>query len=226
MEFLTSMFALIIIDLMTKKQKASIINLILKDLFPDPKCELSYTKDYELLFAVIMSAQTTDKQVNIVTNTLFEKYKTLDDYAKSTQEQLSKDISKIGLYNAKAKNLIKTAQLLITKHNSKVPNDFEAIQTFAGAGRKTANVVGWELFGENYGIAVDTHVARMAFRLGLTKNTDPVKIEQDLIKLLPRDQWGNFGHRLILYGRYNWPARQITHQGVLNEYAVGKFKLN
>lgn len=214
---------------MKKTEKLEAIHSILTELFPNPICELNHTHDYELLFAVIMSAQTTDKQVNVLTKTLFNIYPTLRSFAEEDIETLAQNMNSIGLYKSKAKYLNRTANILLEKYNGKIPQSLDQIQSLPGAARKTANVVMWELFGMNEGMAVDTHVMRLAYRLGLTKwggklKPDPLKIEQDLIQALPQDQWGNFGHRLILYGRYYWPAHKQTHDGPLNQFARAAFR--
>lgn len=193
---------------MKKQERARLINEHLKLVFPEPKCELNYTKPYELLFAVIMSAQTTDKQVNKVTEKLFEKYTKLEDFAEADLEELMQDISSIGLYRGKAKNIQKTATMLIENYNGDIPRTVKEITAFPGAARKTANVVLWELYRLAEGIAVDTHVKRLSKQLKLTKHDDVKKIEQDLMKLFPQEEWGDVSHRLILYGRYYWPARK------------------
>jgi endonuclease III len=209
---------------MTKKQKAREVLAILKGIYPNPKCELNFhpEKPYELLLAVIMSAQTTDKQVNVLTNTLFSKYQTLHDFAYAELDTLTKDMSSIGLFRAKAKNIQATCLKLIQEFEGNIPATTEEIQTLPGAGRKTANVVLFELYGINSGIAVDTHAARLSTLLGLTKETNPLNIEKDLMKLLPQEEWGNFSHRLILYGRYYWQAHKPLHDGPLSIFADDK----
>lgn len=204
-------------DVESRKARVKRIVEILKQEFPDPKTELNYTKPYEFLFAVIMSAQTTDKQVNKVTEILFQKYKTLDDYLNVSLEEFQNDIKNIGLYKGKAKNILATAKILKEKYNGEVPRTMEEIIALPGAARKTANVVTYHLFGMNEGIAVDTHVRRLSQQLGLTTNDDPVKIEKDLMEVLPKEEWGGFSFRLILYGRYQWPARSTDHAGPLKE---------
>ncbi len=190
------------------QNRARLINEYLKEVFPNPKCELNYTQPFELLFAVIMSAQTTDKQVNKVTEKLFQKYTKLEDYIKADLDELMEDISSIGLYRGKAKNIQKTAGLLHEKYNGEIPKTVKEIVQFPGAARKTANVVLWELYRLAEGIAVDTHVKRLAGQLNLTEHTDVKKIEQDLMGLFPQEEWGDVSHRFILYGRYYWPARK------------------
>jgi endonuclease III len=187
---------------MTKKQKAQLILQLLTELYPEPKAELNASNDYEFLFAVIMSAQTTDKQVNKLTDRLFVKYPTLEAFATANLEELAVDMASIGLYRQKAKNLILTAVILINEYEGKVPNSLEAISALHGAG--------------NQGIAVDTHVMRLANNFGLTKHSEPLKIEEDLKQLFPQDQWSMMSLRLILYGRYHYPARSINHTGPLS----------
>jgi endonuclease III len=201
---------------MTKKQKAQLILQLLTELYPEPKAELNASNDYEFLFAVIMSAQTTDKQVNKLTDRLFVKYPTLEAFATANLEELAVDMASIGLYRQKAKNLILTAVILINEYEGKVPNSLEAISALHGAGKKTANVVTGDWFGNNQGIAVDTHVMRLANNFGLTKHSEPLKIEEDLKQLFPQDQWSMMSLRLILYGRYHYPARSINHTGPLS----------
>lgn len=208
----------------SRKQKIIQINEVLKSLFPDPKCELIYSTDFELLFAIILSAQTTDKQVNVATKKLFNRFKTLECYANATFDELKAQISTLGLNNAKAKNIIDCAKRLIHVYSSQIPTNIEDLQTLSGVGRKTANVYLWEMHGINEGMAIDTHIKRMAIRLGLTNNENVLKIEKDLTKHLKPEEWGNFGHRLILYGRYYWPAKTIKHEGPLNELAILKYK--
>jgi endonuclease III len=208
--------------MMTVKQKIQEIDQILKDLFPNPKCELIYNTDFELLFAIILSAQTTDKQVNTVAKNLFEKYPSLIDYVKDDLEKLEKNLSALGLYKAKAKHLKLTATIIHEKHDGVVPKNYDDLIKLAGVGRKTANVFLWEYYSINNGMAIDTHVKRLSYRLGLSKHDDVNKIEIDLCKYLDEQSWGNFGHRLILYGRYYWPARKQTHSGPLNKYAIKK----
>ncbi len=210
---------------MTKKQKAKLIIEILTQLFPDPKPELNATKDYEFLFAVIMSAQTTDKQVNKLTDKLFLKYPTLESFANANLEELSINMSSIGLYKQKAKNIILSANILIQQHEGKVPNSLIDISNLHGAGKKTANVVTGDWFGNNQGIAVDTHVIRLSNNLGLTKNKEPLKIEEDLKKLFPQQQWSKMSLRLILYGRYYYPARKINHEGPLSHLVTNENKI-
>lgn len=207
---------------MTRKERAAKIIEVLRQLFPRARSELVYHKDrpYEFLFAVILSAQCTDKMVNKVTARLFEKYTNLEDYCKATLEEFSNDIKSIGLYRGKAKNILATAKLLREKHGGNVPQTMRELTALPGVARKTANVVLGELYSKNEGIAVDTHVKRLAKAFGLTSHDDPVKVEKDLMAVVPRQEWAAFSLRLILYGRYYWPARQKEHDGPLAQFAV------
>jgi endonuclease III len=201
---------------MTKKQKAKLILELLTELYPDPQPELNASTDYEFLFAVIMSAQTTDKQVNKLTDRLYLKYPSLEAFANADIVQLATDMASIGLYKQKAKNIILTSNILINQYDGKVPNSLEAISSLHGAGKKTANVVTGDWFDNPQGIAVDTHVTRLANNFGLTKHNDPLKIEEDLKKLFPTPEWSKISLRIILYGRYYYPARSINHNGPLS----------
>lgn len=196
---------------MTQKQRAEIILTTLKKLYPKQEKFLDSSNDHEFLFAVILSAQTTDKNVNNVTPKLFSKFKTLEAYAKATPEKIEEYISQINYYRAKSRYIHKTANILLEKYNSIVPNTIPELLKLPGVGRKTANVVLGNLYGIIEGIAVDTHVIRLSQKLGLTKNTDPKKIEQDLMKLLPKEEWFNFTNRLIAYGREYCSAKKHDH---------------
>lgn len=180
---------------------------ILTHLFPDPKCALNYDTPWQLLVAVILSAQCTDKKVNEVTKALFEKYKSLDDYVYAQPEEFGHDIYSTGFYRAKTKNILAAADVLKNKFEGKVPKTMEEMVTIPGVGRKTANVVLGELYNYAEGIAVDTHVIRLSRLLGLTKHQDATRIERDLMKIVPKKDWVRFSHLLILYGREYCPAR-------------------
>lgn len=178
----------------------------LKELYPVIKPALTYDKPHEFLFAVILSAQTTDVQVNKVTPSIFKKYKNLSDYANASVHEFEKDISSIGLYKAKSKSIVQAARMLINNHGEKIPDNISELVKLPGVGRKTANVVLAEIYNISEGIAVDTHVKRLAKKYGLTQETDPVKIERDLMEIIPKSQWGKFALRLIQYGRDYCPA--------------------
>ena len=173
----------------------------LKKQYPNAKIALRYKTNWELLVAVILSAQCTDKKVNEVTARLFKKYQTLEDYVRARPKEFERDIHATGFFRAKAKAILTTAKILKEKFNGRVPNTMDEILTLRGVARKTANVVLGNAYGIVEGIAVDTHVRRLAKRLGLSKHFDPVKIEQDLMKLFPKEEWFSLTYRLINHGR-------------------------
>jgi endonuclease III len=179
----------------------------LKRTYPDAHCELNFTNPLELLIATILSAQSNDKQVNVVTEALFKKYRSAADFAKVDPAELEKDISRIGLFRNKAKSIRACCQLLVEKHGGEVPRTMAELTQLPGVGRKTANVVLGNAFNLQEGVVVDTHVARLSGRLGLTRETQPEKIEADLMKLVPREVWAMFSHWLIWHGRRRCYAR-------------------
>jgi endonuclease-3 len=181
---------------------------ILDATYPDVVCALHHTNAWELLVATILSAQCTDVRVNMVTPGLFAKYPTIRDFAGARQEVLAADIRSTGFFNNKAKSVIGAAKKILNEFGGEIPRTLEELITVPGAARKTANVVLGTAFGIASGIVVDTHVQRTANRLGLTKNADPVKIEQDLVKIIPRDRWILFSHQLIHFGRGICVARK------------------
>jgi endonuclease III len=172
----------------------------LDELSPNPQVALRYSNPLELLVATILSAQCTDERVNQVTPQLFKKYKTASDYARSDLSTLEREIRSTGFYRNKAASLRSLGKALTEKHGGKVPRTMEELVELPGVGRKTANVILGSCF-ETPGIVVDTHVKRVSFRLGLTRNTDPTKIEQDLMKVIPKQKWSKFSLQLILHGR-------------------------
>jgi endonuclease-3 len=180
----------------------------LKAEFPDARTELDWSNPLELLVATILSAQTTDVQVNRVTESLFSKYRTAEDYADSTPEELEEDIRPTGFYRNKARSLRGMASALVEEHGGEVPRTMSELVALPGVGRKTANVVLGNAFGTNEGIVVDTHVRRVSGRLGLTETSDPVKIEQDLMEVVPEEDRTIFSHLLILHGRRTCRARK------------------
>ncbi|MBI3981148.1 endonuclease III [Candidatus Microgenomates bacterium] len=209
-------------------QKVSIHKIleILKKYYPHAKIVLNFKNDWELLVAVILSAQCTDKKVNEVTAKLWQKYKTLDDYVKAEATEFEKDIHSTGFYHAKAKNILATAKLIKEKFGGKVPKTMEELVSLSGVARKTANVVLGNAFNIVVGIAVDTHVSRVSQRLGLTKNTDPVKIEKDLMSLLPKEEWFSFTYRIIDFGREICVAKgPFCSKCPLNELCPSAFKI-
>lgn len=173
----------------------------LDELFPNPKCELNYNKDYELLIAVMLSAQTTDKRVNMVTKELFSKYETLDELKNAPLDSIINIIRPIGTFNKKALNIKKIAESLIKDCGGVVPNDREYLEKLSGVGRKTTNVVLSNLYNVPC-IAVDTHVKRVSNRLNLTKSDNVLEIEKDLEKEFPRNKLNRLHHQLVLFGRY------------------------
>jgi endonuclease-3 len=196
------------------KKKALEIIKILKKLFPNPKIALNYSNSWELFVAVVLSAQCTDKKVNEVTEKLFKKYKKLDDYIKANPKEFEKDIKSTGFYKNKAKNILAAAKIIKEKFNGQIPKKMEEILTIPGIGRKSANVILGNAYGIVEGIAVDTHVRRLARLLGLTKNTDPNKIEKDLMVIVPKKYWFEFTYWLIEYGRKYHPAKLKNYKNL------------
>ncbi len=179
----------------------------LQKTYPDAHCELNFSNPLELLIATILSAQCTDKRVNLVTAGLFQKYRSAADFANADLANLEQEIKTTGFFRNKAKNIKACCAAIVEEHGGEVPRTMEALTHLGGVGRKTANVVLGNAFGLNVGVVVDTHIARLSQRLGLTKHTDPEKIEQDLMPLVPRDQWTLFSHWLIWHGRRRCDAR-------------------
>jgi len=180
---------------------------ILQATYPDAHCALNFTTPLELLIATILSAQCTDVRVNLVTPALFQKYRTAVDYVEAGPEELARDIQSTGFYRQKAQAIQRCCAALVQQHNGAVPDTMEALVELPGVGRKTANVVLGNAFGRPHGIAVDTHVQRLARRLGLTTETTPDKIERDLVALVRRKDWTLFSHLLISHGRIVCKAR-------------------
>lgn len=195
-------------SLEVRKKRAGAIVKKLKELFPDAQIVLRYSNTWELLVSVILSAQCTDKMVNVVTEKLFKKYRTLEDYINTDVEEFENDIKSTGFYRNKAKNILASAEIVKEKFGGEVPDTMEAILTLPGVARKTANVVLGNAFGIVEGIAVDTHVRRLSQKLGLTEHADPNKIEQDLMQLLPQKDWFFLTYGLIEYGRHICPSRK------------------
>ena len=192
---------------LTKLDRVQKIIAGLKRTYPQAHCELTYANPLELLVATMLSAQCTDKQVNIVTPILFKKYSTAADYAKARLSDLENDIRRLGFFRNKAKNIKACGQKLVERHGGEVPRTMEELTQLDGVGRKTANVVLGNAFNVHVGIVVDTHVARLSYRLGLTHPMTPEKIERDLMKLVPPEHWTMFSHWLIWHGRRRCFAR-------------------
>jgi endonuclease-3 len=208
-----------------KKTILTIIELLEKE-HPNAKTALNYTTPLEILVATILSAQCTDKQVNIVTKSLFTKYKTPEDYGNADLTALEQDIRSTGFYRNKAKNIKNAGQLLVEKFDSKVPKTMKELLELPGVARKTANIVLSNAYGIIEGIAVDTHVRRLSQRLGLSKNTDPNKIEIDLMKVVPKKEWKRITNLLIFHGRNVCIARKPKCSAcVLNKICPSAFKV-
>jgi endonuclease-3 len=192
------------------KKKARVIEIIdlLEKEYPEAKTALRHSSPLEMLIATILSAQCTDKRVNIVTKSLFKKYRTAQDYVNADLSELEQDIRSTGFYRNKAKNIKNTSRLLVEKYDSKVPRTMEELLELPGVARKTANIVLSNAYGIIAGIAVDTHVRRLTQRLGLTKNKDPNKIEADLMQKVPKNQWKRITDLLIFHGRNVCTARK------------------
>ena len=193
---------------MTKKERVKFVLEKLEEKFGKPKCALNYDTPFELLVAVILSAQCTDKRVNIVTEAMFKEYNTPKQFATMDIEKIEELIKSTGFYRNKAKNIQKASQQLLEKYNGELPQEMDKLLELGGVGRKTANVVRGEVWGLADGITVDTHVKRITNLLGLTEEQDPVKIERDLMKIVPKKSWIDFSHYIILQGRDKCIARR------------------
>ncbi|MCL5432507.1 MAG: endonuclease III [Patescibacteria group bacterium] len=208
-----------------KKDKAEKILVLLKKNYPEAKIILNYSNNFELLVAVVLSAQAPDTTVNKVTEKLFKKYKTVQDYANADLNELEQDIKSIGLYRNKAKNIKLSAKMVVEKFNGKIPVNMTDIQKLPGVGRKSANVILGNAYGVVEGIAVDTHVLRLSQRLGFSKNKTPEKIEKDLMELFPKKDWFKLTYLLIEHGRKICDAkRPKCDQCFLNKVCPSAFK--
>lgn len=192
---------------MTRKERVNAIITTFKKVYPDVKCSLTYTTPLQMLIATQLSAQCTDAKVNVVTKTLFEKYKSVEDFANADILTLQQDIKSIGLYRNKAKNIILCCKRLIEVYNGEVPDNMEDLLSLAGTGRKTANLVLGDIYGQP-AIVVDTHCIRLSQRTGLTKETDPKKIEFDLKKIVPDSEQLRLCHSFVYHGRAVCNARK------------------
>jgi endonuclease-3 len=193
---------------MTSRERAAQLVQAFPEIYPGAHCELTFKNPLELLVATILSAQCTDKRVNLVTPSLFAKYRTAKDYANAPQPVLEKEIKSTGFFRNKAKSIRAAAAKICEQFGGRVPDTMEQLRELPGVGRKTANVVLGNAFHKDEGIVVDTHVARLSQRLRLTRQTDPEKIELDLIKLVPREHWTTWSHWLIWHGRRRCFARK------------------
>ena len=194
-----------------KRHLREILKRLLKE-HPAPKCALNFKTPFELLVATVLSAQTTDAQVNKVTATLFNKYRSIKAFAEATLEDLQADVSSVNFYRNKAGNIKRSAGLVIDGFSSRVPQTMEELITLPGVARKTANIVLSDAYGIIEGIAVDTHVLRLSGRLAVSSETDPVKVERDLMEITPRKHWATLSHLLILHGRSICKARNPMHR--------------
>jgi endonuclease-3 len=212
-------------DIIFKKKLFEKIDKELKKLYPNIKIALNFSNPWELLVATILSAQTTDKKVNEITQKLFKKYKTIEDYAKAKLEEFANDIKGVNYYKNKARFIIEDAKIIKEKFKGKVPQTMEEMLQLKGVARKTANIVLSVAYNVFEGIAVDTHVKRLSKVLGLTKETKPEKIEKDLMEIIPRGpEWRDFPLRLIQYGREYCPAKPHDHQNCPLTKALKKIK--
>ena len=191
-----------------KIQRTQNILSALKRVYSDAHCELTFSSPLQLLVATILSAQCTDKRVNLVTAELFKKYKTAKDFAVAPLADIEEAVKSTGFFRNKAKNIQACCAALVEKFGGEVPRTMDELHALAGVGRKTANVVLGNAFGINVGVVVDTHVTRLSNRLGLVKGTDAVKIEQELMTLVPQNDWALFSHQLIWHGRRRCDARK------------------
>lgn len=199
-------------ELPALKKRSDKIFKVLRKLFPNPKIALNFRNPWELLVAVQLSAQCTDKKVNEITPALFKKYRKLEDYVRAKPREFEKMVYQSGFYRAKTKNILAAAKYVKEKHKGVLPRTMAEMVKVPGMGRKSANVVLGNAYGVVEGIAVDTHVKRLAHRLGLTKETDPVKVEKDLMKLIPKKDWFKATYMLIDYGRAYCPAKPHRHE--------------
>ena len=194
-------------DIESLKEKVRRIIPFLYENYPEACCSLNYEKPHELLIATILAAQCTDERVNIVTEDLFKKYKSIEDFARANPEELEQDIKSTGFYRNKTKNIIACCSKLLKEYRGKVPDTMEELVALPGVGRKTANVVLGNIYGIP-GIIVDTHCKRLSNRIGLTENEDPEKIERDLMEIVPQEHWTRFSNNLVFHGRAVCNARK------------------
>lgn len=192
---------------MTKKQKVIEILSIFDQLYPEAMCSLEYETPLQLLISTQLAAQCTDARVNLVAKDLYKKYKSAEDFAKAELSELEQDIKSTGFYRNKAKNIIACCKILVEKYNGRIPDNMEELLQLPGVGRKTANLVLYEVYGIQ-GVVVDTHAKRLSNHIGLTKNQDPEKIEYDLQKIIPKNRWADFCHLLVFHGREICNARK------------------
>lgn len=210
-----------------RKERMQKMLKVFRKKYPDPISDLLYETDFEFLIAVILSAQCTDARVNIVTRKLFKKYPTIADYAYAQQSEMERDVFSTGFYRNKAKNVIAAAQMVLGKFDGELPRTLDELEMIPGAGHKTACVVLSNLYGIHEGIAIDTHAIRIARKFDLVDPPyTPVSIERDLMEIVPKEEWGNMNHYLVLYGRYHAPAHaKEVHDELTAIYPKASFKL-
>ena len=189
-----------------KRHASRIVDILFQE-YPDAEISLRYSDEFELLVAVILSAQCTDERVNMVTEVLFKKYRTIEDYANSSAKEFSKDIASVTYFNQKARWIVSTARRIIEIHDGEVPGTMEELLGLPGVGRKTANVVLQHAYGETEGIVVDTHVMRLSRRMGLVEKKNRDAIEMELMKIIPKEKWRRYTHLMIAHGRAICKAR-------------------
>lgn len=206
-----------------KKEKVKRITAVFDQLYPEAGCSLEYQDPLQLLVATQLSAQCTDARVNMVTKTLFQKYKNVFDFAGADLAELEQDIKSTGFYRNKAKNIINCCRMMIERYNGRVPDNMDDMLQLPGVGRKTANLVLGDIYGIP-GVVVDTHAKRLSNRLGLSKHQDPEKIEYDLMKVIPKESWSRFCHQMVLHGRAVCNARkpECSRCGILEYCDYGK----
>ncbi len=192
---------------MNKKDKVINILEIFDQLYPDAECSLEYETPLQLLISTQLAAQCTDARVNLVSKELYKKYRAVEDFANADLAELEQDIKPTGFYRNKAKNIIACCKQLLEKHQGKIPDNMEDLLKLPGVGRKTANLVLYEIY-DIQGVVVDTHAKRLTNHIGLTKNQDPEKIEYDLQKIVPKERWADFCHKLVFHGRAVCNARK------------------
>ena len=210
-----------------KKQRVKKIITLLNKKYKNPKTALNYKTSHELLVATILSAQCTDKRVNEVTKDLFKKYKKVKDYAQVSAEEFEKDIRTTGFFRNKAKNIIKSSKIIVEKFHSRIPDTMEKLITLPGVARKTANIVLSEIFGKDEGIAVDIHIRRLSQRLGLSENSNPEKIEKDLMEITERKSWRKMSNLLVSHGKTICAARNPKCKAcILNKDCPSAFRVH
>ncbi len=212
-------------ELELRKDRARIIIQKLGDLYPHPRIELDYSSPLELLIAVILSAQCTDKKVNEVTTKLFKKYPKLNDYVQAKPSEFEDDIHQTGFYRAKTKNILTTARMIQEKFNGTVPQTMDELMSLSGVARKSANVIMSVAFDNPQGIVVDTHIRRLSNKFKLSDESDPVKIERDLMEVIPQTNWKDFSFSFVLYGRYISTARKVNDESDPISQALVEAKL-